>query len=521
MKKDMNNKILYLGALLLTLTFGSCRQDNDTLIPYDHNDVMAFNAATKSFAEQYKVFWNAMNQNYALWDYEAEQGLDWDAEYDKFLPQFAALDAQDYVSDKELQKLMNQMVAPLHDGHLFVDFKNYHSKSYVRASPSDLRNASRSDFLTDDEKVTRTRMLEGLYNVKRDDLLEWYLASTSLNNMFSHLGRNGITTKWINDEIARISNLTTPTEMEVNKLAALYAFNAELKKIQDYSMNQFIAAYNQMVLKYAYLHIPGLNYVSPSFNVSGISVTYALLKGNIAYLYLSGFELTDYLEESSLDDLNLSGNDLEQAKRIKTAWKMWFDKIQELHAAGTLGGVIIDLRCNGGGYTNDYQYVLGALLPSGGFTPCQLRYKRGTARLDYSPLMPQTMLTMKDEHATITEPIVLLGDCNSVSMSEITLRSSSLLPNAHFIGKRTWGGLCGLNSNSTFSINYSGYIGVDGETPVYAYVPMLATFSMDGKQLEGIGIDPEIEVDLDKQRFNSGNGDTQLERALQFIRTGN
>ena len=44
---------------------------------------------------------------------------------------------------------------------------------------------------------------------------------------------------------------------------------------------------------------------------------------------------------------------------------------------------------------------------------------------------------------------------------------------------------------------------------------------MDGKQLEGIGIDPEIEVDLDKELFDNNGGDTQLERALQLIRNGN
>jgi hypothetical protein len=31
-----------MGALLLMLAFSSCREDSDTLIPYYHNDVMAF-----------------------------------------------------------------------------------------------------------------------------------------------------------------------------------------------------------------------------------------------------------------------------------------------------------------------------------------------------------------------------------------------------------------------------------------------------------------------------------------------
>ena len=93
MKKTMKNKICLLGALLLLLTFGSCQKDSDTLIRYDYNDVLAFAAADTSFAAKYEVFWNGMNQNYALWDYEMEHGLDWDAEYEKFHPLFEALDS--------------------------------------------------------------------------------------------------------------------------------------------------------------------------------------------------------------------------------------------------------------------------------------------------------------------------------------------------------------------------------------------------------------------------------------------
>ena len=517
----MKNKISLLGALLLMLTFGSCRQDSDTLIPYDHEDVMAFEEAWKSFAAQYKVFWNGMNQNYALWDYEMENGLDWDAEYDKFLPLFEALDKQDDVTNDELRNLMNMMVAPLHDSHMNVQFWNYHKKTYVGVTPSILRNSKRPDYVAPLDMIDKKQKLAAMTNVKREDVLDFYQTSTTIQSLLTHMTDNGSTTKWVIAEIDRLSKLTTPTEMELNKLAGLKSFTKDFDNIINYSGTQFVQAYNNLVLKYGYLSIPGLTEISPSYADKGVSVTYALLKGNIVYMFLSNFFLTSYLVPEYLEEMELSGQSLQLAQSVQLTWKKWFDKIQELHKAGTLGSVIIDIRGNGGGMVTDYQYVLGALLPSGGFTPCQLRFKRGTARLDYSPLMPQVMPTYPDDHATVTEPIVVLADCNSVSMSEITARSCSLIPNAHFIGKRTWGGLCALNSNETFSTNYSGHIGVSGQTPVYVYTPQVATFSMDGKQLEGIGIDPEIEVDLDVQLFSNDGGDTQLERAMQFIRNGN
>ena len=50
---------------------------------------------------------------------------------------------------------------------------------------------------------------------------------------------------------------------------------------------------------------------------------------------------------------------------------------------------------------------------------------------------------------------------------------------------------------------------------------MCASFSMDKKIYEGVGVEPDIEVDFDKDLFTATGRDTQLERALQYIETGN
>ena len=61
------------------------------------------------------------------------------------------------------------------------------------------------------------------------------------------------------------------------------------------------------------------------------------------------------------------------------------------HKAGDLGGVIIDMRSNEGGYMSDFRYTVGALVPSGGYHYANARFKRGPGRYDYSPVMPQPM----------------------------------------------------------------------------------------------------------------------------------
>lgn len=55
---------------------------------------------------------------------------------------------------------------------------------------------------------------------------------------------------------------------------------------------------------------------------------------------------------------------------------------------------------------------------------------------------------------------------------------------------------------------------------VFIYLPMLAAYTLDKKLIEGVGISPDIDVALDKDLFQTTGQDTQLDRALQYIRTG-
>ncbi len=132
------------------------------------------------------------------------------------------------------------------------------------------------------------------------------------------------------------------------------------------------------------------------------------------------------------------------------------------------------------------------------------------------------MSTYEGDHVTVTEPIVVLANAKSVSMSEITSIGTRQLENAKLIGTRTWGGLCSLTVNAANSFNYAGKIGVEGVTPVFVYCPMLAALDREsGKPLEGIGVTPDIEVQLDLQAWNKGNGpDSQLDRAIEYIVNG-
>jgi C-terminal processing protease CtpA/Prc len=49
----------------------------------------------------------------------------------------------------------------------------------------------------------------------------------------------------------------------------------------------------------------------------------------------------------------------------------------------------------------------------------------------------------------------------------------------------------------------------------------MVTLTKDKQILEGVGVTPDIEVDFNVSLYTTTGRDTQLERALQFITTGN
>lgn len=511
----------------MALTVTSCRESSDTLLSYDHDDYLSFGEGLSSFGGKYKIAWKALNQYYALWDYEMQHGLDWDAAYDTYYPQFAALDkrAKDNpVTDKDLKALMEEAFGGLHDGHLTIEFNNHitGTKSVI-VSPSTKRNLSREDSDISSKykpNISKYYTVPANGEVEVDEqgqpLTAYYSTEIGVL-MYNFMHTKGMGYMWICDQIDKISELTLPTAEQIEKLNALKVLKAKLSD-EDLSSTD----YNELAIRYAYLNVPGFDMINSGFGESGLTVRYALLKGNIPYLHFSMFSLSTYIPENGAAGLNQNDPNLNKhIEGIRNVWQAWFDAIQELGKAGKLGGVIIDLRGNPGGSTGDFPYALGALRPSGGMTVGKERFKRGTGRLDYSTPMPAIMETYSGDHYVVdNEPIVVLTNCESVSMSEITSLGAKTLKNARLIGKRTSGGLCGLTVNEYNTLNYSGKIGEEGKTPVFCYCPTLALLTVDDQILEGVGVTPDIDVNFDVVQYETTGKDSQLDRALQYIRNG-
>ena len=112
----MKNRIITILALAMMLGVTSCHEEADVQMNYSQNDKVSFLEAYDSYAV-----------------------------YKEMLPKFQELDSLDQVPDTLLQRLLNEMIEPLHDGHMTVTVINHKTNTPVLVSPSALRNVQRAD----------------------------------------------------------------------------------------------------------------------------------------------------------------------------------------------------------------------------------------------------------------------------------------------------------------------------------------------------------------------------------------
>ena len=239
---------------------------------------------------------------------------------------------------------------------------------------------------------------------------------------------------------------------------------------------------------------------------------FALFPGSggkkIAYLRFRSFQVTsvaNYLSAADLAPLRaFYGNGIVDG--VTNGWA-GRDEVE---------AVIVDVRGNGGGQLADLKPVVASLSASDidlGYT----RTKEGLGRLDYSAWTP-FVIPCPSNHLWGDKKVIVLTDVNSVSCSEITALMVQSMPNGTVIGERTYGATCPLISGG-HDMLYSGVFGDYGRYGYYVYTSNFDVVDKEYKSLEGVGVTPDIECVFDIDALMSGH-DNQLERALEFIRTG-
>jgi len=182
-----------------------------------------------------------------------------------------------------------------------------------------------------------------------------------------------------------------------------------------------------------------------------------------------------------------------------------------------LAGIILDNRCNRGGYQDDLDFLIGNYLNEK-TEIMKTRYKEGPGRLEHSPWTPYYIFPNTRYHRDITAeniPYVILCDINSVSMGEIEpMTIKAVLPTAHTIGERTHGGTGPLQPANCIDLNYGGPFGTSNLSVGHYVYTSTFEAQISGKVWEGIGHTPD-EIVLRKD-YN-GDFKPQLDAAFQYI----
>ena len=182
-----------------------------------------------------------------------------------------------------------------------------------------------------------------------------------------------------------------------------------------------------------------------------------------------------------------------------------------------LAGIILDNRCNRGGYQDDLDYLIGNYLNER-TEILKTRYKEGPGRLEHSVWTPYYIDPNKKYHRDITAeniPYVVICDINSVSMGEIEpMTIKAVLPTAHTIGERTHGGTGPLQPTNCIDLNYGGPFGNSNLSGGHYVYTSSFEAQIGGKVLEGIGYTPDQIV---LRKDYNGDFKPQLDAALKYI----
>lgn len=412
-----------------------------------------------SYASQFEAVWQGMDQGYTFW---ADDTVDWDARYAAFRPVFESFDTMAYVSQAAYQAAYDGLFEGLLDHHLMgIFFAPGGNGKLAVVSPGSNDYAH-----TTNAYAERERELEVLRN--RSDLVKY-------------------------------------------------------------------VGFDQSV--------------DPKYGIEVPGTYFALIKGRhdgemIAYFRFTNFYLSELIQNR--DNLYYQISALAPIKAFYGTANGTGMTAYGYANNDSVVGIVFDLRGNGGGHTSDLAPFVGSL-SQGNNVVGYTRVKDGFGRLDYSPWAAYSIGCPKD-HLVSPKPVVALVDINSVSCAELATMLVKGMPNGTVIGERTYGAVGALLPNSSYShdmfyngcmgeyelytdFQQYGYLGYDeltriyqsqykGVFPFYVYTSTFNMVDRDYRQVEGVGVQPDIEVLFDRNRLWNDKVDVQLNRAITFIKTG-
>lgn len=234
------------------------------------------------------------------------------------------------------------------------------------------------------------------------------------------------------------------------------------------------------------------------FSTNGVPLTVlsGMINSNIIYFGFNAFDL----QKSYYSNYGTS---------VRPVVDFFFENL--LKASNNTKGVILDVRSNFGGDLPDLKFIMGRLIGKPEMFGFQ-QSKLTDNRLDFTPWIESWIYPSLQSTIVSEIPLVILGDRNSASLSEVVIFISKVRGKSYFIGEKTWGATGPIVDNNIFSsgsFEVSNFLKVQASSVRFKYIDHLI--------YEGRGIDPDIEVKFDLASLRRGV-DPVLMKAIQLLR---
>lgn len=217
-------------------------------------------------------------------------------------------------------------------------------------------------------------------------------------------------------------------------------------------------------------------------------------------------------------------SDPEKECDIHGAVYLFLKGIMDMNDEGTLNGIVLDFRGNTGGNAEDLKYLPGMFIDMP-FYLCKQRTKKGLGRYDYTQWKHMTVKPYDDDDDRIdigNTPFVVLQDMHSASLGELTgYAFSHCMPTAVTIGERSMGAT-GMLMPTYPDVYHAGTANYNGDVSIYTSTFDSRYYNRENgcwESFEGIGFEPDIYCPLDYDALVAGGRDTQLDRAVEYIRS--
>jgi len=182
-------------------------------------------------------------------------------------------------------------------------------------------------------------------------------------------------------------------------------------------------------------------------------------------------------------------------------WVKSIDSV--IDAFRELDGIIVDVRNNGGGSSANARKLAGRFADRERVF-AYYQYRNGVNHSDFSDL--QTRKVKPEGPDQFTKPVVLLTNRSTYSAAEDFTLAMKELPQVIHVGDTTGGGL----GNPIFRELPNGW---------GFRVPVWRQFPVDMTTIEGIGIIPDIQIDITQHDANRLR-DTIINEAIRLLSDG-